>query len=339
MATAESSSLGFTYRPTAGVFHAQGVYDGAQPVWQTGEIRKDACISLSVSAAVLSYGCGIIEGLKAYRQTDGRLALFRPWAHARRFQRSAERLLMPPYPQQDFVDAAREVVRANEGFVPRCEQGSFYLRPMQHCVDEMLGLRAGRHFSVIIYGCPVGTFWQASDSGLQLTVADVGRCASGGTGAAKAIGNYAGTLTYKARALSAGYDDVLYLDAERRRWVRETGGANVFCLLASGVLVTPELDDTVLSGVTRNTVIQLAKARGTRVEERPLSFEELCEAGREVFCTGTAWGVRSVRQCELDGNVHSFRTREFAQSLALELADYQAGRAGDPYNWLEYVSS
>lgn len=331
--------LEFRFYPTDAIYRAMGDAQ-ADPPWEPGQIMPASePLALPAAAAVLSYGCGIIEGLKARRSADGRVLLFRPQDHGQRFARSAERLLMLPLPVAQFVSATEAVVRANARFVPPAGRGTFYLRPMQHGIDPMLGLSRGRRFVVTVYGCPVGAFGRTGQrsADLRLKVVEICRAAPGGTGRAKAIGNYPGSLLHKQAARVAGFDDVLYLDAAGKGLLQETSGANVFCRLRSGTLVTPEATDTILEGITCDSVMQLARAMGIRVEQRPLLLEELLTDAVECFCTGTAWTVRSVAALGVGDREHRFEQRELARSLAEGLAAIQRGEAEDRYGWTHEV--
>lgn len=308
------------------------------PVWDTGTIRPWANLSWSPAAAALSYGFGIFEGLKAFRHDDGRIVLFRPEMNAARFARSAERLMMAPFPASQFVDAASAVVDANRRFVPPSGRGSFYLRPMQHAHEPRLGSAPCREFEVTIYGCPVGPVKAHSTGGIRIRIVEQARVAPGGTGSAKAMGNYAGGLLVAAPWKAMGFDDVLYLDAREARWVTETSGANLFAVLRSGRLVTPPLDDQILAGITRDSVITAARqALGLVVEERPLSVDELLSDVVEVFCTGTAWTVRSVGEIAHRERTVGFPQSEVRAQLWEIISGVQTGRRDDTFGWTREV--
>jgi branched-chain amino acid aminotransferase len=189
-----------------------------------------------------------------------------------------------------------------------------------------------------MYGSPVGAVQAASHDGLRLRVVEQARVAPGGTGAAKAMGNYAGGMMAAAPWKRQGFDDVLYLDARHTTFVTETSGANVFVLHRNGTLVTPPLDDQILAGVTRDSVIVAARELlGVSVEERPISIDELCESAVEVFCTGTAWTVKSVREiAHRDRAVH-FDQQAVRTQLWEIISDIQTGRRDDPFAWTREV--
>ena len=310
------------------------------PIWSPGEYQPFADIRVSPAAAFLSYGIGVFEGLKAQQTTDGRILLFRPDANAERMQRSAERLVMPPFPVDEFVDACREVVLRNRRFVPPPEFGSFYLRPTQHAIDPQLGLGPCNHFAVHIFGSPVGSYFRGAPKSVRLRVLEQGRCPPGGTGWAKAMGNYAGAIWVAQEWKAKGYDDVLYLDSRHVEYLTETSGSNPFVRLRSGTLVTPPLDTQILPGITRDSTLRIAReVLKVPVEERLISFDEVMADGVEFFCTGTAWTLLSVAQIdrgEHDGERESqkkFESFELRNRLFDALRGIQTGEHEDPFGW------
>ena len=309
------------------------------PVWDAGELLPFGPIPISPAAAFMSYGLGVFEGLKAQRTADGRVLLFRPEKNAERLQKSAERLGMPPFPANQFVEACVEMVRRNLRFVPPAEKGSFYLRPTQHAVEPKLGLGPCNTFMVLIYGSPVGSYFAGgAPRGVRLQVLEQGRVAPGGTGYAKAMGNYAGGIYVAAQWKEKGFDDVLYLDARHGRFITETSGSNVFLKRKDGVIVTPPLDDQILPGVTRDSTIQVArKVLGLKVEERPLPVDEAIEEGEEIFCTGTAWTLQSVREIVHHGRTVKFPAEETRKALLDVLRGIQTGTREDPFGWTREV--
>lgn len=332
-------NLRFQFYPTPYSYRAEADVD-RDPIWSPGELLERSTVELPIAAAALSYGYGVFEGLKARRTTGGRLVLFRPTAHGARLARSAERLSLPPFAEEQFVEACSALVAANRAFVPPAEAGSLYLRPLQLADEPMLGLRPTHRCSVLIYASPVGDYFSDEQRarGLRLRLADVTRAPPGGTGGAKAIGNYAGTLYHRREAQRAGYDEVLYLDASGGRLLQETSGSNVFCALDSGELVTPELGDTVLAGITRDSVLTVARELGVTTRERPLALQEVLDAGRELFCTGTAWTIRSVDAIGGPAGERRFTERRLAERIAARLGAIQRGDHDDPHGWLHEIS-
>lgn len=305
------------------------------PVWNQGEFVPFNDITVSPAAAFMSYGLGVFEGLKAQRTADGRVLLFRPDANARRLQNSAERLTMAPVPVEQFVDASVETVRRNFRFVPPADKGSLYLRPVEHAIEPKLGLGPCTLFSFLIFASPVGDYFSGgAPSGVRLKVLEQGRVAPGGTGYAKAMGNYAGAIYVASNWKAQGFDDVLYLDARHVRHVTETSGSNVFLLRKDGKIVTPALDDQILPGVTRDSTIRTARELlNLEVEERPLAIEEILDEGEELFCTGTAWTLLNVREVVYRDRTVQFPRDQTCKALLEKLRGIQTGTGEDPFGW------
>jgi branched-chain amino acid aminotransferase len=332
-------SLRFSYTKTDAVYSCAGSID-ADPVWSEGEFLPFEDVPMSPAATVLSYGLSIFEGLKAERTPDGAILLFRIDRNAWRFGNSAGLLGMPKFPEDAFAAAVEEIVRRNERFVPPHGKGTLYVRPIQFADEPQLGLRTSRRYRVLIYACPVGAYFSGDDAGLRLRLLRQGRVAPGGTGSAKAAGNYAASLNRREEWHAKGFDDVLYLDARDERFVTETTGSNVFARLKNGTIVTPELDDQILPGVTRESAIRIARdVLGAKVEERPLPIDEVIADAAEVFCTGTAWTVRSVREIvSPDGTTHAFTDRRAAPAILEALRGVQSGSREDAFGWTRKVS-
>jgi len=325
-------ALKFGYLPTDVVYGVEGDAE-ADPPWAEGGVAAEHELRLPVAAAALSYGTGIIEGLKAERSADGRVLLFRLADHAARFFRSAERMLLLPFPEERFVAAVKQLVRANARFIPPAGHGTFYVRPLEFAIEPMLGLRQGRRFMVTLYGCPVGDLGHGAVGALK--VLDIPRSSKGGTAEAKAIVNYGGVLLHRERARREGFDDVLFTGAGA---VQETTGTNVFCRLHSGELVTPRLDGRFLGGITRDSVLHLARAEGLEVDERELRVQEILDHGQELFCTGTATGVRNVARLVHKDREKTFTQGELGETLGQRLSAIRAGSVPDPFGWTDEVS-
>ena len=332
------STLTFSLTETDCMYKCVGDTE-RDPVWDEGEFIPFQDISLSPAAALMSYGVGVFEGLKAQKTADGRILLFRPDANARRLQSSAERLMMPAFPAEQFVDACVEIVKRNSRFVPELEYGSLYLRPMQHATEPQLGLGPCRHFSTHIFASPVGSYFRGGrPQGVRLKVLEQGRVAPGGTGSAKAMGNYAGAIWVAHEWKDQGFDDVLYLDSHHLQYLTETSGSNPFVLLKSGVLVTPGLDSQILPGVTRDSTIEIArKLLGLEVEERKISIQEVLDNGQELFCSGTAWTLLSAREIVYRDKTKTFEKEELRNEILEILRAIQTGQRDDPFNWIREV--
>jgi branched-chain amino acid aminotransferase len=263
--------------------------------------------------------------------------IFRPGAHAARFQRSAERLSMAPFPVDLFLSALDRLVDANRRFVPPHGLGSFYIRPMQHAVEVKLGFGACREMAVTMYGSPVGAVGSKTGS-IRLRAVERARVAPGGTGAAKAIGNYAGGVHVAGPAREQGFDDVLYLDASALTYVTETSGANLFVVNRAGQVITPPLDDQILAGATRDSALTIAREElGLDVQERPIGIDELMAEAREAFCTGTAWTLRSVDEIAFRDRSVRLQAREVRDRLWEIIGGIQTGRRADERGWTRLV--
>ena len=330
------NTLTFSFTETDCIYRADGDAQ-RDPVWAPGRIEPFGAIALSPAAAVLSYGVGIFEGLKAFRRADGEVQVFRPEANAARFQRSAERLSMAPFPAGEFLSAVERLVDANRRFVPPHGLGSFYIRPMQHAIEPRLGFGACRELAVTIYGTPVGAVGSGTDT-IRLQAVERARVAPGGTGSAKAIGNYAGGVHVAGPARASGFDDVLYLDARTLTYVTETSGANLFVVDGGGRLVTPPLDDQILAGVTRDSVMTVARDElGLQVDERPISIDEVLTDAREAFCTGTAWTLKSVGEIAFRERSVRLPGCEVRDRLWEIIGGIQTGRRQDHRGWTRVV--
>ena len=255
--------------------------------WEPGQMRPYGNISISPAAGVMNYGQGLFEGMKAYRTAAGRVVLFRPEENARRMQRGADRLKMPPVPESIFLDAVEQWVQQNARWIPPMGKGALYVRPLLNGSGAVLGVAPAPEYTFMVYVTPVGPYFKGGMTCIKLLISDeYHRAAPGGSGGVKAIGNYAPGMMPSKKAKAAGYAEVIYLDAEEHKYVEEVGAANFFCL-KDGVLYTPELTGTILPGITRNSIIELARHMGYEVVETKVSAEFAMSA-EEAFCCGTA---------------------------------------------------
>ncbi|XP_010548653.1 PREDICTED: branched-chain-amino-acid aminotransferase 1, mitochondrial isoform X2 [Tarenaya hassleriana] len=294
-------------------------------------------IEINPAAAVLNYGQGLLEGTKAYRREDGKILLFRPDQNAIRMKIGAERMCMPSPSVEQFVDAIRQTVLANKRWVPPPGKGSFYLRPLLFGSGPMLGVAPAPEYTFLVFGSPVQNYFKEGKSLLNLYVEEeVSRAFRGGTGSVKTIANYSPVLEPMRRAKERGFSDVLYLDAENRSNIEESSASNVF-LVKGNVIVTPTTSGTILEGITRKSVIEIALDLGYEVEERPVSVDELKKAD-EVFCTGTAIGVASVGSITYQNKRTEFRVRDddglVAEQIRSALVGIQTGSIEDKKGWV-----
>ncbi|WVZ56097.1 hypothetical protein U9M48_006676 [Paspalum notatum var. saurae] len=328
-------SLGFGLTPTDYMYVMRcSPEDGGG--FPRGELRRYGNIELSPSSGVLNYAQGLFEGMKAYRRPEqaGGYSLFRPEENARRMQHGADRMCMPAPSVEQFVDAVKQTVLANRRWVPPQGKGALYLRPLLMGSGPILGLAPAPEYTFLIYAAPVGNYFKEGLAPINLVVDDeFHRAMPGGTGGVKTIANYAPVLRAQMDAKSKGFTDVLYLDSVHKRYLEEVSSCNVF-VVKGGVVATPATRGTILPGITRKSVVELAMDRGYKVEERLVSIDDLIDAD-EVFCTGTAVVVAPVSTVTYRGKRHEFRTGPdtLAQELYTTLTSIQMGLAEDTKGW------
>ncbi|XP_010245645.1 PREDICTED: branched-chain-amino-acid aminotransferase 2, chloroplastic-like isoform X2 [Nelumbo nucifera] len=303
-----------------------------------GELNRYGNIELSPSSGVLNYGQGLFEGLKAYRREDGRLFLFRPEQNALRMKMGAERMCMPSPSVDQFVDAVKQTVIANKRWVPPPGKGSLYIRPLLIGSGPVLGLAPAPDYAFLIYASPVGNYFKEGLSPLNLVVDDeFHRATPGGTGGVKTITNYGPVLKAQTRAKAKGFSDVLFIDAVKKKNLEEVSSCNIFIVKGS-VISTPATHGTVLSGITRKSIIEIARDYGYQVEERSVPVDELIDAD-EVFCTGTAVVVAQVGSITYQGKRFVYKTGAgtVSQRLYLNLTGIQMGLVEDKKGWIVEV--
>ncbi|WP_322053230.1 branched-chain amino acid aminotransferase [Paraburkholderia bannensis] len=305
--------------------------------WHDASVRPREPFSIDPASAVLHYAQEIFEGMKAYAQPDGTVALFRPEENARRFNASATRMTMPSIPEALFIEAVEQLLRVDSAWVPSGQGASLYLRPFMFATESFLGVRPANCFTFCVIASPAGAYFKGGAKPIAVWVSEhYTRAARGGTGAAKCGGNYAAGLIAQAEALRHDCDQVAFLDAAEGRWIEELGGMNVF-FVVDGVLVTPSLG-TILPGITRDSIIRIAQRRGLDVEERPYSFDEWradAASGRltEAFACGTAAVIASIGKVRFgDGEFH-IPVGPLTDALRDELVGIQRGVVADEFNW------
>jgi branched-chain amino acid aminotransferase len=319
-------------------------YD-ADSGWHDARVVPYGPIPLDPAAAVLHYAQEIFEGLKAYRLADGGIALFRPEANAARFNASARRLAMPELPEDLFVEAVRQQVLADSEWFPTVTGGSIYLRPFMFASEAFLGVRPARSYKFLVIASPAGNYFKSGATAVSIWVSDYTRAAPGGTGAAKCGGNYAASLVPTAEAFARGHDQVLFLDAAEHRWVEELGGMNLFFVHADGSLVTPALSGTILPGITRDSLIALAREQGLTVREERYSLDQwradaLSGDLVEVFACGTAAVVTPVgKVADRNGEflIGSGGPGQLTENLRQQLVSIQRGEVADTHNWVHRI--
>ena len=310
--------------------------------WHDATIGPRGPITLDPAAAVLHYAQEIFEGLKAYRLADGGTALFRPEANAARLNASAARLAMPALPEDLFLGSIRELVAADHDWFPPVEGGSLYLRPFMIATEAFLGVRPARQYKYLLIASPAGNYFRSGAPAVSIWVSEYTRAAPGGTGAAKCGGNYAASLVPTAEAFARGHDQVLFLDAAEHKWIEELGGMNLFFVFADGTLVTPPLGGTILPGITRDSLLTLAREEGLTVREEPYSLEAWradAASGKltETFACGTAAVVTAVGKVagrEGEFTVGSGGPGQLTTKLRQRLVAIQRGQAPDDHGWV-----
>ncbi|WP_438277275.1 branched-chain amino acid aminotransferase [Nitrobacter sp.] len=312
--------------------------------WHSARVEARASFALDPATAVLHYAQEIFEGLKAYKRDDGGVNLFRPDANARRFRNSAERMAMAPLPEPVFIEAIEQLLRIDRDWIPG-GVGSLYLRPFMIANEVFLGVKPSADYIFAVIASPVGSYFKGGPAPVSIWVSEnYTRAAVGGTGAVKCGGNYAASLRAQAEAIDRGCDQVVFLDAIERRYIEELGGMNIFFVFDDGSLSTPPLG-TILPGITRDSIITLAKESGTRVREEPYTIDQWrsdAASGRlkEAFACGTAAVVSPIgKVCSTHGDftINGGAAGPVAMGFRKKLVDIQYGRAADPHNWTRKV--
>ncbi|SFR23936.1 branched-chain amino acid aminotransferase [Lentzea waywayandensis] len=315
--------------------------------WHDAEVGPYSTLALDPAAMVLHYGQAIFEGLKAYRQPDGSIASFRPEANAERFRASARRMAMPELPDELFLESVRQILAVDDRWVPSAEEESLYLRPFMISTEKGLGVRPASEYLYVLIASPAGSYFASGVRPVSVWLStEYVRAAPGGTGAAKFAGNYAASLVAQAQAAEKGCDQVVWLDAVERRWVEEMGGMNLFFVFGDKV-ITPELTGTLLPGITRSSLLELASELGLTVEERRISTEEWEKANAsgeltEVFACGTAAVITPVGHVKHAGgefDIADGGTGSVTKQLRERLTGLQHGHVADTHGWMTVLHS
>lgn len=315
------------------------VADWRDGEWTDARIEPYGPLPLPPSISALQYGISVFEGHKAFQTISGEIALFRPYENWERLRRSCRRLVLPEVPEDLYIEGLKELIRIDRQWVPGPDEGALYIRPCVFATDAALRVGPSSTCRFIIFTCAVGQYYPAP---LRLHVTtEYVRAFPGGTGNVKPGGNYAPTLLAEAQARDGGFSGVLWLDGRERRFVEEAGVMNVFFVI-DGTVVTPSLNDTILPGITRDSVIALLEAMGTRVEERPVSIEEIVAAhaaGRlqECFGTGTAATIGHIVEIDYQGKTLTLpptADREIAPAVLARVTALRTGRQPDNRGWL-----
>ncbi len=310
--------------------------------WNDGRIQPYGPIALSPSITGLHYGISVFEGMKAHKAADGQPLLFRPRENARRFQRSAARLALPPVPESMFLDGLRELVRLDRGWIPPADAGALYIRPILFSTDPSIRVKPADRAQFIIFTFPFGAYFSAP---VDVLVSErYVRAYPGGTGDTKPAGNYAAALLADQEARDAGFSSVMWLDAIEHRYVEECGVMNVFFVRGDQV-ITPALSGTILPGITRDSVITLLGDMGYRVKEDRISIDEVFQSHEkgellECFGTGTAATVSHVgriRWKDRTIDLPPVKSRKVGPAVRERLLAVMTGRESDQHGWVEHV--
>ncbi|MXO61463.1 branched-chain amino acid aminotransferase [Qipengyuania oceanensis] len=311
--------------------------------WHNATVGPREPLSLDPATAVFHYAQEIFEGLKAYKQADGGIALFRPEENARRFNASADRLAMPNLPEELFLESIRQLVKADRDWFPSVDGGSLYLRPFMFASEAFLGVRPAKKYKFLVIASPAGNYFKSGAPAVSIWVSrNYTRAAPGGTGAAKCGGNYAASLVPQAEAIAKGHDQVVFLDAVEKKWIEELGGMNLFFVFDDGSVVTPPLTGTILPGITRDSLIQLLREEGLQVREEPYSIDQWrADATRgdlvETMACGTAAVVTPVGKVEGPDGAFTIGTGgpgQITSKLRERLVGIQRSEIADTHGWV-----
>lgn len=315
--------------------------------WHGGKTVVREALTLDPAAMALHYGQETFEGLKAHRQDNGRIIAFRLQAHAERLQRSCERLCIPPLPVDDFISACEAIITTEKDWVPAREGASLYLRPTVIATEPALGVRPADQYLFYVLATATGPYFTKGFSGIRVKVErEMVRAAPGGLGSAKTGANYVASLLSAQRAKAQGCDQVLWLDALEHRYIEETGASNVFWV-EKGVLITPPTSETILRGITRDSILKLAPELGIKVQERRISLDDLLAGIRsgtisEMFGSGTAAVVSPIAELMVDERMVKIGTGEpgqISRQLFDAIVGIHRGRAEDRFGWCHEIKA
>lgn len=306
--------------------------------WQNFRILPYGEISLSPAISSLHYGQAFFEGLKAYKLADGRVSVFRPYKNAERFNKSAERLCMPQLPEDLFVQSIAALVDIDQQWIPEKENHALYIRPFMFATEAALGVHPSSSYKFCVLTGPVGPYFSKY---LKVKVeTEYSRACDGGFGFAKAAGNYAGSLLPAKKAAEEGFDQLIWTDSREHAYVEELGAANIIFII-DGKMVTPSTRDTILKGVTRDSILEIARNWNLPVEERRIAVTEVLDgikSGKvtEAFGVGTAATITPIAAIGFKGEIYTLpdpAKGEYAAKLRKTLDDLKYGRAADTNNW------
>jgi branched-chain amino acid aminotransferase len=315
------------------------VAEYADGAWQSVTIQPYGPLSYQPAMMSLHYGQAIFEGMKGYRSVSGDIQVFRPEENLKRFNKSALRMCMPEVPKEIFLDGLRTLLKLDQAWVPAKEGCSLYIRPFMFATDEYVGVTPSNTYKFIIFNCPVGSYYSKP---LRVRVeTEYIRAAKGGVGFSKNAGNYGGSLFPTQNAIKDGYDQIIWTDAATHQYVEEAGTMNLM-FVVDGSLVTAPTGDTILDGVTRKSVLQIAKDWGMKVEERQLSVKELVEgivsgSVTEAFGAGTAAVIAPIATIGFEGvdyHLPEQKPADFSSRVYTEINQIRLGEIADSRGWI-----
>jgi branched-chain amino acid aminotransferase len=318
------------------------VADYSDGEWKNFEILPYGEITVSPGISALHYGQSFFEGIKAYKHADGKVSIFRPDKNAQRFNKSAERLCMPTIPEDVFLQSLSAIVDIDRDWIPSEPGHSLYIRPFMFATDQYLGVAPSQTYKYMVLLCPVGPYFTKP---LRVKIETYyTRSAHGGMGFAKSSGNYGGSMYPAKKATEEGFDQLIWTDANEHKYVEEMGAANAMFVL-DGKLVTPLTQDTILDGVTRDTVIALANDWGFPVEERNVAVAEIIEGAKngkltDAFGAGTAATIAPVGSISWNGEEYTLidpKERDFSQKVLKTLDAIRYGNGPDEHGWNYFV--
>lgn len=311
-------------------------------LWNDSQIIPYGPVSMAPSNSALHYGQSIFEGMKAYKNDKGEVSLFRPLENHKRINISAERMCMPGIPQEVFMEGLKQLIKLDYNWVPSKEGTSLYIRPFLIATDEYIGVRPSDNYRFYIITSPGGAYY--SDPVKVLVEPNFIRAVEGGVGFVKASGNYGRSLFPTKLAQQRGYQQIMWTDARNHRYLEESGTMNLMFVI-DDVLITPALGDTILAGITRDSVLTLARDWKMKVQERKISIDEVIDAHKrglldEAFGTGTAATIAPISHIGFEGKDYELppvEGRIFSNRVGKELDNIRKGRAADNHNWLYKV--
>lgn len=309
--------------------------------WGKPEILPFGPMEFLPGLISLHYGQTIFEGIKAFRNHQDQVVIFRPDENAKRFNISAERMCMPAIPESLFLKSMHTLIGLDSGWVPNFDKGSLYIRPFMFGTDQFIGVHASKEYRFIIFTCPSGPYFSKPVSTKIET--HYSRASLGGTGFAKTGANYAAALYPTQLAIQDGFDQVIWTDAQEHTYIEEAGTMNIFFRLGD-TLVTPPIGETILDGVTRKSVIQIAKDMGIPVEERKVSIHELQAAHSsgellEAFGAGTAAVISHIAEIGLNGEMWKIKdNRDYSSRIGKYIEDLRTGEVADTHGWISLVT-